>query len=76
MKETSEKRTKYSKNKSKDTSANTDASKTTSKNNDDSTSSFELIEEGARDNQKNETFGKSEGSQLDKSVNEIVENQW
>lgn len=43
------------------------------KNDDDSTSSFELIGEG--DYQKNETFGKSEGSQLDKSVNEIVENR-
>ena len=72
MKDTSEKRTKHNKNKSKDTSTNTDASKTTSKNDDDSTLSFELIEEG--DNQKNETF-KSEGSQLDKSVNEIVENR-
>ena len=72
MKETSEKRTKHNKNKSKDTSTNTDASKTTSKNDDDSTLSFELIEEG--DNQKNETC-KSEGSQLDKSVNEIVENR-
>ena len=72
VKETSEKRTKHNKNKSKDTSTNTDASKTTSKNDDDSTLSFELIEEG--DNQKNETF-KSEGSQLDKSVNEIVENR-
>lgn len=43
------------------------------KNDDDSTSSFELIGEG--DNQKNETFGKNEGSQLDKSVDEIVENR-
>ena len=30
---------------------------------------------GEGDNQKIETFGKSEGSQLDKSVNEIVENR-
>ena len=72
VKETSEKRTKHDKNKSKDTSTNTDASKTASKNDDDSTLSFELIEEGH--NQKNETF-KGEGSQLDKSVNEIVENR-
>ena len=70
VKETSEKRTKH-KNKSKDTSKNADPSKTTSKEDDDSTS-FKLIEEG--DNHEDDTF-KSEGSQLDKSVNEIVENQ-
>ena len=42
------------------------------KNDDDSTLSFEFIEEG--ENHKNETV-KSQHSQLDKSVNEIVENR-